>query len=210
MQEEVGLQLTVTSEWGKSIFDYPWYRTHVRVHMNINGLDLRFHIAMSPILPDIPVVDWSDDLGQLFSSLKEEVAEEMLVGTIGLFAMYISAKILSLSAKAVQPWLMAAAIVTMLIKFGIQSYFLLSDFKNKVKMLASCIVNLMLALLAVCNIDVVKLFLKNLGIGISVGALFMFDVINKVFKPIRDFIDIMEVIGDVIFFILSGIRFSQL
>jgi membrane-associated HD superfamily phosphohydrolase len=142
------------------------------------------------------------------------------VGT--LFGMYVAAKTVSLAAEIpTQQYLEAVALLIMAAKFSVQTVLWLGDINNKAQMLASCIVNLLLALLATFRIDVILMFIANIGIAMTlpawnalnfVGYLIkgFCDTVASAIQSIPSWVTIAEVIGDVIYFELSGWRFFQL
>jgi len=219
--QQYAIDLGWLKMWCEFSWSYPWFRTHANLSVSLNGLDLWLHIGFSPVLPDEGVVGWSADLAQLFASLREEALTEMFVETPGLITMYFSAKSLSLLGRAAQPWLMVAAGVIMSAKFAIQNYLLYSNWNDKMGMLASGIVNTILAILVYFKIDVLVLFIKSVAAGMSlsaVSALYsighsiksMMSTVSTAFNFLRDWIDIVEFVGDALLAGMSWIRFFEL
>jgi len=202
------------SVWPEFSLSYPWFRMHVKVEANVGGLDLWFHVGMSPLLPDQGVIEWSPDLVALFESLQGEVLTEIFAELGGLAAMYVAAKVASLPAPEIAALIMAA-------KFGIQLALLYRDWNDRVGMLASAIVNLLLALLATFRIDIIFMFIANVGVGMTLSALNALKVIGYniegfcgtiggIVKSLPSWVTIMEVTLDIISFELSQWRFFNL
>jgi hypothetical protein len=179
------------------------------------------HLGISPILPDQGVIEWSEDLAQLFASLKDEAVTEMFIEVGAFIAMYFTAKGISLLGRAAQPWLIPVAGMMMLIKFLAQIALLFRDWNDKVQMLAAGIVNTVLALLAYFRIDVLVLFIESVIVGMSLSAAsamrvigqkirIAIDAVDEAFSVLRDWIDITEFVGDVVLAALSWARFFQL
>jgi hypothetical protein len=207
--------------WNEFGWWYPWYRAHARISLSISGLDLWVHLGISPILPDQGVIEWSEDLAQLFASLKDEAVTEMFIEVGAFIAMYFTAKGISLLGRAAQPWLIPVAGMMMLIKFLAQIALLFRDWNDKVQMLAAGIVNTVLALLAYFRIDVLVLFIESVIVGMSLSAAsamrvigqkirIAIDAVDEAFSVLRDWIDITEFVGDVVLAALSWARFFQL
>jgi hypothetical protein len=207
--------------WGEFSWSYPWFRTHAKLGVSLSGLDLWVHIGFNPVLPDEGVVEWSRDLAQLFASLKEEAVTDTFIEVVGLIAMYFSAKSLSLLGRAAQPWLIAAAAGIMIAKFGLQGLLLGRSWNDKMGMLASGIVNTILAILVYFKIEILVLFIKSVAIGMSLSVVSalcaisqkiksMMSAIETAFRFMRDWIDIVEFAGDAILAAMSWVRFFDL
>jgi hypothetical protein len=207
--------------WGEFGWAYPFFRTHAKLSLSLYGLDLGVHIGLNPILPDEGVVEWSDDLAELFASLQQEALNQMFIEVGGLIAMYFSAKGLSLLGRVAQPWLIAAAAAIMIAKFSLQGVLLGRDWNDKMGVLASGTVNTILAILVYFKIDVLFLFIESVAIGMSLSAASalrvigqkigsMMSTIGTAFSILRDWIDITEFVGDMTLAALSWMRFFQL
>jgi hypothetical protein len=187
-QAEQNGTLSVYNEWS---WLYPWYRLHIG--LNINGV--KIDVGFNPILPGGEEINWQG-LG-LFSSITADVISEMRLDLFALFAQYLIAKATSIIA-----WPVAAVVEAL--KFGIQAADLWRNWNNKIALLVSGVIGLIMGVAAV-NLDLAGRFVLavcNVLVG-SASA-----VLQWVFQTLlqsvgwsmtmwHSWLDYVEIIGDV-------------
>ena len=136
MQQEAeqGGGLTI---WHEFSWTYPWYRLHIKMHVNPT-----IEVGFNPLLPGGEVADWSGL--EFFGSLSWEVFQETLIQAVGLIGQYLLAR----AVGTIQPWIGGAIMAGKIIA---QGWLFLGDWDNAMKMLASGLVSIAMSIFALAD-----------------------------------------------------------
>lgn len=204
-EAEQGGGLSVWHEWS---WWYPWYRLHVKVHVNPT-----IDVGFNPILPGGEVAEWNGL--EFFSSLGSEVVQLIAIEAFGLIGTYLLAKYASigsfLTGIAIEivkiliqvgflspSWNSAEAMLASALMSTIMMVFVITDFSNTV---SSCLVRLIDGLKWICGGAVTALTwvlvkLKDMflwGRGASSAI-----------------VDVMEIVADAVLGVIALRRYNQL
>jgi hypothetical protein len=188
--------LSVYNEWS---WWYPWYRLHVKIHVNPT-----IDIGFNPILPGGETHNW--DALEKFAAVTAEALEDIGMDLAGMFAAYITAKATSIINPAV------GAVIEG-VKLGVALAFLYNDWDNMVAVGATALVSIVMGLVAICT-DVAGDFLLavcNLIVGSAALALHwicdqLLHIVCVSMLITRWWIDAMEVIFD---WIVGGLALAH-
>jgi hypothetical protein len=203
MQQEVeqGGGLSFWHEWS---WWYPWYRLHVKIHVNPT-----IDIGFNPVLPFGETWNW-DGL-ELFANVIAEIWQDVMLDFIGVFISYILAKGLSI-------WNLVGGLLAEGIKGAFQYALFLPEFfkatEGSLKMLAAGLANLLMGLIAIAT-NVGEAFIKALQaliFGPTISAI-MLTTTNMIalaapFRIVRTGVDYVEsVLVDFPIAILALLRY---
>jgi len=123
--------------WHEFTWWYPWYRLHIKIHVNPT-----IDIGFNPILPGGEVADWSGL--EFFGALVGEVLEETLIEAFALIGAYLVARTIGIA----QPWIGVAIEAG---KISAQALLFLSDWDDALRMLAAGLVSIAMSFFAIVN-----------------------------------------------------------
>jgi hypothetical protein len=161
--------------------------------INVNGV--KIGVAFNPVLPGGEEINWQGL--ELFSSITADAISEMRLDLFGLFAQYLIAKATSIIA-----WPVAAVVEAL--KFGIQATDLWRSWNDKIGLLVSGVISLIIGVAAV-KLDLAGRFVLAVC-SVLVGSASA--VLQSVFETLlqtvgwgmtmlRSWLDYVKIIGDV-------------
>jgi hypothetical protein len=178
---------------------YPWYRLHVKIHINPT-----IDIGFNPILPGGETHNW-DGL-EKFEAVTAEALEDVGIDLAGMFAAYVTAKTTSIINPAV-------GVLIESVKLGVALVFLYNDWDNMVAVGATALVSIVMGLVVIST-DVAGDFLLavcGLIVGSAASALQwicdqLLHVVCVSMLITRWWIDALEVIFD---WIVGGLALAH-
>ena len=197
--------LTIWHEWS---WTYPWYRLHVKVHVNPT-----IHVGFNPILLGGEIAEWNDL--NFFNGLRDEVLQTVGIEAFGLVATYLLAKYLSIGS-------FTAGILTELVKIGFQVGFLFPGWNSAEGMLASAVMSAVMLLFALTNFaSTVSNFLVRIIDELAWLCKGAVSALTWVLAKLKDMflwgrgaysavVDVMEVVADATLLVLALRRSNEL
>jgi len=200
--------LTFWHEWSWS---YPWYRLHVKIHVNPT-IDLGFN----PLLPGGDVCSWGGL--ELFEALGGEVFQTTLIESLALLAAYVTSRYLGIPFGTLGLIIEAS-------KIGLQLLLFLSDWNSASKMLAAGLVSLAMAIFALSIktissqgsiflrfIQTLRRLVDSTVLSILDWMLIQLEVIAATAFDIfgRSIVDIIEICTDMAIGVIALLRYVDL
>jgi hypothetical protein len=134
--------------WHEFSWWYPWYRLHIKLHVNPT-----VDIGFNPILPGGETYSWENL--DAFGAILSEVVQDVAVDVVGLFVAY-------LVAKATSVWNPAVGGIAEVAKFFLQIGLLVAfNWNSKMELLVAAVVSIIMGFIAL-SANLGKMFLYAL------------------------------------------------
>jgi hypothetical protein len=195
------------SVWNEFMWWWPFYR----IHFDVMLMSFSLRVAFNPILPGGEEMQLGG--AESFSQLSADAIGEVRLDLFGLFAQYVIARL----ASSVNP---VIAIITEVAKFLIQVNDLYQDWNDKIALLASSVINFLMAVIAIGGgfaedflLDICWVLVDTASAILRAVFIALLSVVSKamvITKPLGGWLDAIEVVGDVALGILGLARWSGL